>query len=86
MGRFGLARSRVQVTIAGGARMFKTASVDRLGNIGERNTEAVRRQLQKNGFRIRSADVGGTTARTMSLELATGKVGIKSIGNTFRYI
>ena len=81
-----MSKNRVQISIAGGAHMFKTASTDRLGNIGERNVTAVKEQLYKNGVRIQSSDVGGTTARTMSLDLETGRVGIKSMGNTFRYI
>jgi chemotaxis protein CheD len=49
-------------------------------NIGRRNYAALRKIFLKNNVLIGNEDVCGPKARTMYLEIATGKVWVKIIG------
>jgi chemotaxis receptor (MCP) glutamine deamidase CheD len=42
--------------------------------IGKRNVTVLRSLLWKNGIILKNSDFGGTLARTVSLDVATGKV------------
>ena len=75
----GANRSRLIAKIAGGAKMFEVSG-GALGNIGQRNIESVRIQLKKHGIRLQNEDVGGTVARTMLMDVATGTVSVRSYG------
>ena len=75
----GANRSRIIAKIAGGAKMFEVSG-GALGNIGQRNIESVRVQMKKHGLRIANEDVGGTVARTMSMDVATGEISVRSYG------
>jgi chemotaxis protein CheD len=75
--RLGAQKSRLRVKIAGGSQV--------LGNreffqIGRRNYAALRKIFLKNNVLIDNEDVGGTRARTLFLEIATGNVWIKVMG------
>ena len=67
----GANRSRITAKIAGGAMMFKDGSGS-LGNIGQRNIESVKLNLKKEGVRLLKEDVGGSVARTLLFDPATG--------------
>lgn len=75
----GANRARIVAKIAGGAKMFEVTG-GALGNIGQRNIESVRVQMKKHGLRISNEDVGGTVARTMSMDVATGAISVRSYG------
>ncbi len=75
----GANRSRLVVKIAGGAKMFEVTGGS-LGNIGLRNIESVKIQMKKQGLRIANEDVGGTVARTMSMDVETGAITVRSYG------
>lgn len=77
---FGMVKSRMVVKIAGGAKMFEISGNASFGNIGERNAESVKRQFAKEGIRIVAQDIGGTHARTMSIDLTNGNVTLKTFG------
>ncbi len=49
-------------------------------NIGARNAVMVEAELQKNGVRLRGKDVGGQSGRTLTMELDTGTVSVKTLG------
>ena len=66
----GADRKRVVVHLAGGARMVDEAGVF---NIGKRNYLAAKKLLWKNGLMIHGEAVGGTTSRTVRLEVASGR-------------
>jgi chemotaxis protein CheD len=75
--RLGAQKSRLRVKVAGGSQV--------LGNreffqIGRRNYAALRKIFLKNNVLIDNEDVGGTKARTLFLEMATGNVWIKVMG------
>ncbi len=73
----GAKRNRLVVKVAGGARVFDK---DDHFKIGERNYTILRKVLWKNSILIDGEEVGGTVARTMSLEMADGTTRIKSKG------
>ncbi len=74
----GAERSRLNVKVAGGAQLLDEQGVF---NIGERNVQALRGLMARNGFTIHAWDVGGLFSRTVRLDLTTGQVTIKSPGN-----
>ena len=51
-----------------------------MGNIGERNAQMVKRVLMQEGIRIVKEDTGANYARTMSIDLASGMVLVKTFG------
>lgn len=75
----GSLRSRVVAKIAGGARMF-AVNGGSLGSIGQRNIESVKLSLKREGVRLLEEDVGGTIARTLLFDTATGQGCIRSYG------
>lgn len=75
----GASRARIVAKIAGGAKMFEVTG-GALGNIGLRNIESVRIQLKKLGLRLANEDVGGTVARTMSMDVSNGEIVVRSYG------
>ena len=75
----GGSRFRIVAKIAGGAKMFELSG-GALGSIGQRNFESVRTVLRRENIRLVAEDVGGTIARTMSCDPATGQVFIRSYG------
>lgn len=75
---FGGMRSRYVCKIAGGAKMFEMQGS--LGNIGQRNIESVQNCLRREGIRLSRQDVGANYARTMSMDVETGIVKVRSYG------
>lgn len=77
---YGAVKNRLKAKIAGGAKMFEMKGGSSLGNIGERNTQAAKRVLMKEGIRIVKEDTGASYARTMSMDLSNGIVTVKTFG------
>ena len=75
----GALKSRITVKIAGGAKMFEVKGGG-LGNIGQRNIESVHTILRQEGVRLTAENVGGTVARTLLFDVASGQGCIKSYG------
>lgn len=75
---FGGVKSRYVCKIAGGAKMFEMSG--NIGNIGMRNVESVRRMMAMAQIRIARQDVGENYARTMSIDVATGTVKVRTYG------
>lgn len=67
----GASRSRITAKIAGGAKMFEVSSGS-MGNIGQRNIDSVHMNLKKEGIQLLREDVGGSVARTLLFDPATG--------------
>ena len=72
--------ARLTVKIAGGAKMFEIKDGSGLGNIGQRNIESVHAILKRENIRLLAEDVGGTVARTLLFDVATGQGCIRSYG------
>ena len=75
----GASRSRITAKIAGGAKMFEISGGN-LGNIGQRNIESVRMHLKREGIQLLKEDVGGSVARTLLFDPATGMACVRSYG------
>ncbi len=78
MQAFGGVKSRYVCKIAGGAKMFEMSGS--IGNIGMRNVESVRRMMAASQIRIVRQDVGENYARTMSMDVGTGTVKVRTYG------
>ncbi len=74
----GARKSRMIVKVAGGANLQNSAN-DHF-QIGKRNLVILRKMLWKNGVLIKAQDVGGSCSRTMSLNIASGEVSVKTNG------
>ena len=72
----GASKRDLQVLVAGGASINRTGN-DRFA-IGKRNFVVFKKLLWKNGILIGAQDVGGEKARTMRIEIATGRVMLSS--------
>ncbi|MBS1231270.1 MAG: CheD [Bacteroidetes bacterium] len=76
----GARKPRLIAKIAGGAKMFELQGNSTLGNIGARNIISVKNILLSEGIRLQASDVGENYARTMSLDVSTGMVKIRTYG------
>lgn len=74
----GAVQSRLILTAAGGAEILAGATQMA---IGKRNRTMMRKVLWKMNMKLVAEDTGGSVARTMSLELDSGEVCIRSHGN-----
>lgn len=73
----GANKKRMDVRLAGGAAM---ATGPEGFDIGKRNYLAIRKVLWSNGMFINAEDVGGSTARSLYLDMADGTVTVRSGG------
>ena len=74
----GAVKGRLSVKVAGGANVHNDGS-DHF-NIGKRNYIVLRKLFWKNGILITAEEVGGAIARTMYLEIGSGRVWISTAG------
>lgn len=79
--KLGADKRRLEVKVAGGGEMLDSSG---FFQIGKRNYAATRKVLWQHGLLIRRQDVGGNANRTVSLEMATGKVKVKISGDGIR--
>jgi chemotaxis protein CheD len=78
--RAGAEKARLVVKVAGGAYAGEADQVDQF-QVGKRNLLTLKKLLWKNGVMLRAEDVGGQRVfRTVSLQLASGDVIVKSNG------
>lgn len=79
MMRLGANLARIQVALTGGAQLFAFKGGGPRLEIGLRNAEAVRAQLQQRNIPVIATDLGGNVGRTVHL-LPDGRVRVKTIG------
>lgn len=75
----GCIKERIVAKVAGGAAMFQNINVNDQKLVGERNVEAVTRQLELLGIEMAASDTGGSHGRTIELNLENGEMSIKSL-------
>jgi chemotaxis protein CheD len=75
--QLGAEKRRLVVRAAGGAQVMDENGVF---NIGKSNHLALRKILWKAGVMIHGEEIGGTTSRTVRLEVATGRFLIRGPG------
>lgn len=80
MERLGAKRSRMVAKIAGGANMFNFQGTSTVGQVGERNVEAVKRQLMLLKIPLMAEDTGANYGRTVIFFPETGDFHIRAIG------
>ncbi len=73
----GAQKQRLVVKVAGGASLQGPGVEDHF-QIGKRNVVMLRKLLWKNGVLLTAHDVGGTHSRTMTLEIGSGVVTVKT--------
>lgn len=78
--RLGADRSQLVARIAGGAQMLQSSGGDGIFDIGGRNVEQVRRELDRAGLNLAGEDVLGHQIRTMSVFPGNGRVTVQSAG------
>jgi len=81
--KLGAEKKRIQVKVAGGSQILDESG---FFNIGKRNYMALRKIFWVNNVLIHAEDVGGNVNRTLSVELSSGKVWIKTSGDGIREI
>jgi chemotaxis protein CheD len=77
--QLGAARSRMVVTAAGGAQMLDPTGTF---NIGQRNHLAMRSIFANLGVPIQKEAIGGTSSRTVRIDVASGRVQLWTPGKT----
>jgi len=81
--KLGAEKRRMQVKVAGGAQILDDSG---FFNIGKRNYMALRKIFWANSVLIRAEDVGGNVNRTLSVELSSGRVLVKTSGDGVKEI
>jgi chemotaxis protein CheD len=71
----GALKGRLRVRVAGGAQIMDEQGVF---NIGKRNCLAMRKIFWKAGVMVHAEETGGNTPRTMLLEMASGRIFLRS--------
>ena len=71
----GSERHRLIIRVAGGAQLLDSQSHF---NIGKRNYLAMRRIFSQTGILVHGESTGGTVSRTLRLEVATGKLWMRT--------
>jgi chemotaxis protein CheD len=75
--KLGADKGRLRVKVAGGSQILDDRG---LFNIGKRNYMALRKLFWMNNILVSGEEVGGAVNRTVTIELASGKVWIKTSG------
>ena len=74
----GVQPGRSKVVIAGGAQVMNQTA---MFNIGQKNLEALKTGLDRYGLKIHHENSGGTSSRTLTLEIASGCSSIEIFGS-----
>lgn len=70
----------LKAKISGGASMFNFSDKSMIMDIGKRNIQAVKKNLNELSIPILAEEVGGKKGRTMILDTSSGIVQIKTVG------
>lgn len=74
----GAVPQRLTAKLAGGANMLNSSSVL---DIGRKNTQAVLTLLERFRIPVKGSSVGGTVGRSMQIDIATGRVTVRYLGD-----
>jgi chemotaxis protein CheD len=77
--QLGALKSRMVVMAVGGAQMLDPNGTF---NIGKRNYSAMRKIFWKAGVTLHKEEVGGTSSRTVRIEVASGRVHVRRSGES----
>lgn len=76
----GATAARLVVKMAGGASLLQPAQRADRQTIGDLNARAVQDALAGQGLRLAASDLGGAHGRTVLLDVASGRVVVKTLG------
>lgn len=76
--KLGANKASLTAKIVGGAQMFQNTGNSQIGQIGQRNVQAVKEALSKQKIRIIAEDTGLNYGRTIYFNLSTGEVTVKA--------
>jgi chemotaxis protein CheD len=79
--KLGAVKSRLVVMAVGGAQMLDPNGTF---NIGQRNHMAMRKILWKAGVIVHKEEIGGTSSRTVRIDVASGRVQLRTAGEPER--
>jgi len=79
--KLGAEKQRIEVKVAGGSQIMDGPG---FFNIGKRNYMALQKIFRMNGVLVSAADVGGNGNRTVTVEISSGRVLVKSSANEVR--
>ncbi len=77
----GVNSRNLMIKVAGGANVLDPAG---RFNIGKRNYMVLRKLLWKNRLMINSESIGGSSHRSLKINIKTGQIMLKMPGGTFR--
>ena len=77
----GCIKRGLEAKLFGGAHMFSFIAKDSLLNVGEKNIEMAKLVLKQEGIKIVAEELGGNIGRTIELDLADGKITVKTISS-----
>ncbi len=75
----GSLRRNIKAKIFGGANMFPNVQSTTLLNVGERNAQAVKGELEKRKIKLVAEDLGGSFGRTIYFDIKDGSVRVRTI-------
>ena len=78
MSKMGAEKDRLVVKIAGGAQMFSAAGSSR-ESVGPRNVAAVEQALARAGLSVSAKSVGGSSGKSIGLNLETGQLELRTL-------
>jgi len=76
--KLGAEKRRIKVKVVGGSQILDTCG---FFNTGKRNYTALRKIFWTNEVLVEAEVVGGNVNRTVSIEISSGKVWVKTSGN-----
>lgn len=77
---------RFVAKVAGGASMFESSGLSKVGNVGERNALMAKQMLKDLKITLAAEDTGKNYGRTVVLDCNTGDYIIKSVGKPEKVI
>lgn len=75
--KYGALKTRLVVNVVGGSQIMDNSGIF---NIGKRNYAVLRKMFWKNNILVNKEDVGGTSNRTVSIEVGSGLTTLKVSG------
>lgn len=82
----GASRVRLKAKMAGGASMFAIRSGSDVHEVGKRNIQSSRDTLKNLGIELLAYDTGGNKGRTITFNIDTGQLTIKTVDRTIKVI
>ncbi len=82
----GASRDKLEVKIFGGSTMFRDLATGSVGGLGERNLKTAQQAVKDAGFTLKGKCLGGEKGRMIWLDLNTGIVTVRIIGESPREI